>query len=267
MQQRQRFMLLALVLSIALATSPSFADVSGRVSRTLKSTTTGCGSCHGSSATSGVIVTITGPDTLVRNQSATYTMTISGGPATGAGCDISARFGTLSPVSTTIKLSGTELTQKSNIPMASGSVAVQFSFTASGAGSTDTLYATGLSTNSNGSTSGDQWNWSPKKIVTVLSTTDVREEPLVAHAYALQQNYPNPFNPTTQFTFQIPEATYVSLAVFDLQGNRVASLVDGEMHAGTYTETWNADGLASGVYYYRLSTGGFSETRKLLLMK
>jgi hypothetical protein len=251
-----------------LSTFPalSFADASGRTLRTLKNSTSGCGSCHGSSATPGVVVTISGPDTVVRNHSTTYTLTITGGPAVDAGCDISARFGTIGAVSSSLKLSNSELTQGSPIPMSAGSITMQFSFTPSGSGSSDTLYATGISTNGSGS-GGDQWNWAPKKVVTVLSTTDVREEPLVAHAYALQQNYPNPFNPTTQFTFQLPVAASVSLKVFDARGSEVASIVQGQMHAGTYTETWNAAGLASGVYYYRLSAGTFSQTRKLLLMK
>jgi hypothetical protein len=266
MRQCHRQLLFAIVLTVAMIPSLSFADGAGRVSRTLKSTTSGCGSCHGSSATSGVVVSISGPDTVAPNQSATYTMTITGGPAVDAGCDISARFGTVSPVSSTIKLSGTELTHKSPIAMIGGTVSIQFSFTAPGAGTSDTLYGTGISTNGSG-TGGDQWDWAPKKVITVLSPTDVREEPLVAHGYALQQNYQNPFNPTTQFTFQLPVGVFVSLKVFDVRGSEVASLVDGQMHAGTYTETWNAAGLASGVYYYRLTAGSFVQTRKLLLMK
>jgi hypothetical protein len=244
----------------------AFSSDNGFTNRTLKSSTSGCGSCHGSSANSGVVVTITGPDNVTRNQTATYTLTISGGPGISSGCDISAKFGSVNAISTSLKLSGSEVTQRSGISMTSGSVSLQFSFTASGTGGSDTLYATGISTNGSGS-SGDQWNWAPKKVITVLTPTDVREEPIVAHSYALNQNYPNPFNPTTDIGFQIPQAAFVSLKVFDVRGNEVARLINKEMHAGSYTETWNAGNLASGVYYYRLTAGSFSQIRKLLLLK
>lgn len=266
MHNRSLIFSIAITLCTIVFSHNSFSDASGRTSRTMKTSTSGCGSCHGSSATSAVVVTIAGPDTVVTNQSATYTMTISGGPGVSSGCDISAKFGTVNAVSSTIKLSGTEVTQKSPIAMTGGSVSVQFSFTASGVVGSDTLYATGISTNGTGS-SGDQWNWAPKKVITVLTPTDVREEPIVAHSYELNQNYPNPFNPTTNIGFQIPQAAFVSLKIFDVRGNEISTLINHDMHAGTYTETWSAGNVASGVYYYRLTAGSYSEIRKLLLLK
>ena len=85
--------------------------------------------------------------------------------------------------------------------------------------------------------------------------------------YNLLQNYPNPFNPSTNFEFRIAESGFVSLKVFDMTGREVATIVSKELKAGEYIKQWNAGHLASGVYFYRLQAGSFSQTRKLLLLK
>jgi hypothetical protein len=85
--------------------------------------------------------------------------------------------------------------------------------------------------------------------------------------FHLQQNYPNPFNPTTIINFQLPIDNYVTLKVFDALGREVRTLVNEEMKAGSYTTTFDATGLASGVYYYRLQSGSFIEAKKLLLLR
>jgi 5'-nucleotidase / UDP-sugar diphosphatase len=85
--------------------------------------------------------------------------------------------------------------------------------------------------------------------------------------YELCQNYPNPFNPTTNFEFQIVERGLVSLKVYDILGNEVATIINRELPAGNYKYQWNASGLASGVYIYRLQAGSFIDTKKLILMK
>jgi hypothetical protein len=85
--------------------------------------------------------------------------------------------------------------------------------------------------------------------------------------FSLLPNYPNPFNPSTTFSFGIPTRSHVRLNVFDLLGREVASVVSEEMPAGTYTRQWNAAGLPSGVYFYRLQAGSFNETKRLLLLR
>lgn len=85
--------------------------------------------------------------------------------------------------------------------------------------------------------------------------------------FILKQNYPNPFNPTTQIRYSIPEATEVSLEVFDLLGKKVATLVNEEKQPGTYTVNFDASNLASGIYLYRLRAGSYVSTRKLILAK
>ncbi len=85
--------------------------------------------------------------------------------------------------------------------------------------------------------------------------------------FALSQNYPNPFNPVTTIHYNLPIDTRVSLHVFNILGQAVAILVNEEQKAGYKSIEWNAGGAASGVYFYRLQTGNFSETKKLLLLR
>lgn len=85
--------------------------------------------------------------------------------------------------------------------------------------------------------------------------------------FALYQNYPNPFNPATQIKFDVPRASDVKLTVFDLLGREVAVLVNGKLNAGVYNAEWNADNLASGVYFYELSAGDFRDAKKMLMIK
>jgi hypothetical protein len=83
----------------------------------------------------------------------------------------------------------------------------------------------------------------------------------------LYQNYPNPFNPSTTFAFALPESAPVRLTIFDLNGRRVAELLNRELPAGRYEIPFDASNLASGVYLYRLSAGSFTQIRKMMLMK
>jgi photosystem II stability/assembly factor-like uncharacterized protein len=85
--------------------------------------------------------------------------------------------------------------------------------------------------------------------------------------HRLFQNYPNPFNPTTNIRYAVPDRNHVSLVVYDALGREVSRLVDESQAPGTYTATWDARNMASGVYYYRLTAGGFAETKKLLLVR
>ena len=85
--------------------------------------------------------------------------------------------------------------------------------------------------------------------------------------YNLSQNYPNPFNPSTKISYTIPQASRVSLKVYDILGNEIASLVNASQNAGSHNVTFDASGVPSGVYFYTLTTGSFNQTRKMLLLK
>ena len=84
---------------------------------------------------------------------------------------------------------------------------------------------------------------------------------------ALAQNYPNPFNPETTICFDLPEASSVTLAVYDLAGREVARLADGFRSAGRHQVTWDASAFSAGVYIYRLTTSHFTTSGKMILMK
>ena len=83
----------------------------------------------------------------------------------------------------------------------------------------------------------------------------------------LDQNYPNPFNPTTVIRYALPQPGSVTLSVFTPAGAQVAVLVRGERDAGSHQVTFDATGLCSGIYFYRLVAGGMVQTGKLLLLK
>jgi hypothetical protein len=83
----------------------------------------------------------------------------------------------------------------------------------------------------------------------------------------LDQNYPNPFNPSTTIKYQINELSHVLIIVYDVLGNEVATLVNEEKYAGHYKLEFNATGLQSGVYFYKLQAGNFIQTKKMILMK
>lgn len=85
--------------------------------------------------------------------------------------------------------------------------------------------------------------------------------------YELQQNYPNPFNPMTNVEFAIPQSAFVKLTVFDILGRVVETLVNEQLSAGTYKADWNAANHPSGVYFYKLQTENFSESKRMILVK
>ncbi len=97
--------------------------------------------------------------------------------------------------------------------------------------------------------------------------TEVSDEPGAVSDYSLNQNYPNPFNPSTTISFTLPRNSYVSLKVFNLLGEEVASLVAGEMNPGSHSVVWNAADMPSGIYMYRLQTESFTEIKKMILIK
>jgi hypothetical protein len=85
--------------------------------------------------------------------------------------------------------------------------------------------------------------------------------------FALSQNYPNPFNPTTNIKFAIPKSGFVKLTVTDMTGREVATLINEQLNVGSYEYTFNASNLASGVYFYKLTSGDFVSTKKMTLIK
>ena len=104
------------------------------------------------------------------------------------------------------------------------------------------------------------------KFRTMPTPVSVEQESAIP-TFGLAQNFPNPFNPTTNLGFRISDFGFVSLKVFDVLGREVTSLVEGQKGAGSYTVQWNASGLPSGIYLYRLQTRDHVATRKMILTK
>jgi hypothetical protein len=97
-----------------------------------------------------------------------------------------------------------------------------------------------------------------------ISTTVDNEMPV---AFTLGQNLPNPFNPTTVINFAIPQTARVRLTVYNMLGQEVAVLVDGNLNAGNHTAVFDARGLSSGLYFYSIDSGKFHQVRKMTLLK
>jgi len=97
--------------------------------------------------------------------------------------------------------------------------------------------------------------------------TGVAAAPKVVEGYLLTQNYPNPFNPSTRIDFTLPQSAQVQVAVYNLRGEMVAELVNGRMAAGSHRLTFNAEGLASGIYIYTIRSAEFSAAKRMVLMK
>ncbi len=111
------------------------------------------------------------------------------------------------------------------------------------------------------------WGWSIDNVRVQAPATGIARPASLPQTYSLEQNYPNPFNPSTNIRFSIPRVSNVTLKVYDGLGREVATLVNKRMKPGHYDIIWNAEAMASGVYFYRIQAGSFIQARKLLLLK
>jgi hypothetical protein len=94
-----------------------------------------------------------------------------------------------------------------------------------------------------------------------------QEIELTPRVFSLSQNYPNPFNPSTVISWQLAVGNFVTLKVYDILGRMVKTLVNEQEAGGTHSITFNTAGLPSGIYYYRIEAGSFTQTRKMVLLK
>jgi len=101
----------------------------------------------------------------------------------------------------------------------------------------------------------------------LTGTVGISNQNITPSEYKLTQNYPNPFNPNTNFSFSIPRNEKVSVKIYDMLGNEVETYVDGELSAGTYSIVVDGTNLSSGVYFYTMTAGSFTETKRMVLMK
>ncbi len=108
------------------------------------------------------------------------------------------------------------------------------------------------------------WDQSDSQFMYLL---EISVDEVSPEEFSVFQNYPNPFNPYTTITYTLPENTYATLKIYNVSGQTVAVLKDGYQDAGTYSVTWRADGMPSGLYFSTLEAGEFIETKKMLLLK
>jgi hypothetical protein len=105
------------------------------------------------------------------------------------------------------------------------------------------------------------------RLLESASITSVPDNPTIPREFTLEQNFPNPFNPATDLRFTIADLRFVTLKVFDVLGQEVATLVNKRLSPGSYDVTFDARSLPSGVYFYQLSAGGVVQTKKMILEK
>lgn len=240
----------------------------GIVGLTQKDGGIGC-ICHDLDPVDSVIVWIEGPDSVLINSTTEFKILMTGGPAVAGGFNIATYFGKVDSVDSLTKVIVGELTHTMPHPFNSDTVSWNFVYTAPDSLLTDTIYSVANSVNGDGiPTNLDQWNFGENFVIYVIDNpVNIKNENLQPQDFVLHQNYPNPFNPTTNIGFRISDFGFVSLKVYDALGNEVKTLVNEIKLAGEHHVEFSSNGLTSGIYYYRLETKSFSETRKMILLK
>jgi hypothetical protein len=115
----------------------------------------------------------------------------------------------------------------------------------------------------------NQWESNPSDTVEALveAVTSLKDQTKFPNTYQLKQNYPNPFNPKTMINYQLPITNYVELSIYNLLGQKVATLVNERQQAGYHQIEWDAGRYSSGVYYYRMVAGDFHDVKKMILVR
>ncbi len=119
----------------------------------------------------------------------------------------------------------------------------------------------------------DQWqlhlNWEFKDMIfgQIPPITGVQSEKQSASTFQLNQNYPNPFNPHTTISYQLPETSNISLAIYNINGRLIKKIVNEHQKAGSYQVRWNAENIGSGIYFYQIEAGEYSQVRKCMVLK
>jgi len=231
--------------------------------------------CHTFERDTSVIVWVEGPDTLHIGETGFYTMYLTGGPAEAGGYNVAGRFGQMELVDTFSyqnALALNELTQAFSLPFPTieDTIFWNFGYTASDSSAEwDTIYSCAISLVWDSIPDPlDRWNFGPKFPVKILDPlTAISENEGDINGFTLFQNYPNPFNPTTTIRYEITDMSYVSLIIYDVLGKEVALLVNEDKPEGFYDVEFNGKDLPSGIYFYRLQAGNFTQTKKMLLLK
>jgi hypothetical protein len=230
--------------------------------------------CHTLERDYSVNVWVEGPESLYVGQTGIYKMFMFGGPAEAGGYNVAGRSGEMVLVdsfSFQHPLSLNELTQAFSLPFPTTQDTIYWEFGYKVLDSsivTDTIYSCGLSLVWDTIPDfHDRWNFGSKFPITILAPTSVDDQQNHPTEFVLYQNYPNPFNPSTSIEYIVGSTGYVFLKVYDVLGNEIAVLVNEQKPAGIYQLEFDGANLPSGIYYYRLESGSFVQTKKMVLLK
>lgn len=265
---------LAIFFSIILYANSDESD--GIVSLTLRDGGAGC-ACHNIEPNDSVHVWVEGPDSVIIGDTVNFKLRMTGGAAVKGGFDLAVFFGELESVDSLTHIESGELTHSFPNDFVNDTVSWDFKFIAPDSLVTDTIYAVGNSVNGDGIPIGgfDKWNFSENFPVRIVDIPVSVDDDFIASNFSLSQNYPNPFNPGTKIQFTISSKQFISLKIYDVLGNEIATLVNEEKPIGSYTVKFDAGNLSSGIYLYQVKAGnpdsnsgqGFVQTKKMILLK
>ncbi|MBK6507383.1 MAG: hypothetical protein IPG02_17450 [Ignavibacteria bacterium] len=227
------------ILAFLTISVSTYGDEGGRTGRTRKTSTSGC-SCHGS-AVSGVTLSNQRTSSVVKGQTAQFSLVITRSGLTGAGLDVATRRGTLAAVTSGTRLQSGEITHNNNLPMTAGSITILFNYTAPATAGVDTLWADGLASNSDGNESGDQWNWAVNRNVNIIEPSSTLN--LTALIEGL-------YNPGTNTLVSDTATIYLrnTTSPYAIVSSSKAILNSSGVGAFTFT------GVSNGVPYYIVLT-------------
>lgn len=226
--------------------------------------------CHTIDQDTTVLTRVEGPKTLRPGETAMYRVWVSRGPALGGGFNVASRFGSLATVDSTVLWLDNELTQKFPLAMQPGDTAIHWDFyyTAPVNKLRDTIYSVGLSTNHDFIPNEfDLWAYGPKFVVEIARNATSVEDDNKPEEFAIKGNYPNPFNPSTTIVWVTPDQAETKITLFDAAGRETGVYEVGVSSSGRNEFTLNASSLASGLYFYKVESGGYKAVNKFILLK
>lgn len=259
-------------------------ESTGIIGLTLRDDNDGC-ACHDLEPSANVNVWIEGPDMVIVSDTVDYKIFMTGGPSVKGGFNVAVYYGVVDSADTLTQtllfFKGDEqLTHTMPNTFVNDTVVWNFKYTAPDTIVVDTIYSVANSVNGDGNPiPGDEWNFGANFPVVVIDNPVTVEDEISPVQFRLSQNYPNPFNPSTNIQYAVSSLPtgqagrqFVSLKVYDVLGNEVATLVNEEKPVGSYEIDFSVGqnsilSLSSGIYFYRLQAGSFVETKKMVLLK
>jgi hypothetical protein len=228
--------------------------------------------CHGTNQpTPEVSVFFEGPDSVAVGETVLYKIKIAHGPSVVGGFDAAVNSGVIDTVGadTTLRRdnSSGDLTHRFPKEFQNDTLYWTFKYTAPGTEQTDTLYAVGNSCNKDSTSGNDEWNFSPNFPIKVYNPIGIINSGTSINNFKIYQNYPNPFNPITKIKYDVKDNITLKITVFDITGRIISILSDKFYNRGTYETEFNGNNLSSGIYFYKIEAGNYTESKAMVLIK